>query len=318
MIYFEVFAGLLLLIAGAEALVRGSVGVARHFGVSPLLVGLTLVGFGTSSPELVASVTAALNDSPGIAVGNVVGSNICNVFLILGLSALIMPLRITRRAFLRDGPVLLGVSLVMLAVTVYGFVPRLVGGTFVAALLLYLSYCYKTEQRSDPHASHVHEAEAVSIPAMGGGSIAIGLGAAVVGLAVLIGGAYLLVQGAIALARGFGVSETIIGLTVVALGTSLPELATSALAAWRGQSDVAFGNVVGSCIYNILGILGVTALIRPIPVPPEIASLDIWVMMASTLILGLFAVTGWRLTRLEGAAMLAVYIAYVGYLAILA
>jgi cation:H+ antiporter len=318
MLYLQIAAGLLILVGGAECLVRGSVGVARRLGVSPLLIGLTLVGFGTSSPELVASITAALKGSPGIAVGNVVGSNICNVFLILGLAALITPLAVTRKAFLRDGPVVAAVTLVMLAVAFYGFLPRLVGAVFVGLLGVYLVHCYRGERQGEEReAAAVHEAEAATVPALGG-SLAIGIGVSLAGLGLLVLGAYLLVQGSIGIARGLGVSETIIGLTVVAVGTSLPELATSVMAAIRGQSDVAFGNVVGSNIYNILGILGITALIQPIPVPPEIAALDIWVMLGSTAVLIAFAVSGWRLTRLEGGIMLATYAVYVGYLASIA
>ncbi|MFO1127196.1 MAG: calcium/sodium antiporter [Rhodospirillales bacterium] len=318
MIYLELLAGLILLVVGAEALVRGSVRVARHLGVSPLMIGLTLVGFGTSSPELVASITAALRDSPGIAVGNVVGSNICNILLILGVSAVISPIVVARKAFARDGSVLLAASLAVLAISLYGYLPRLVGAVFVAALIAYLAYCYKAERQSGSEESHAHDGEAVAAPAGGGGApMAIGLAASALGLTLLIGGAYLLVEGALALARGYGVSETLLGLTVVAVGTSLPELATSALAAWRGQSDVAFGNVVGSCIFNGLGILGVTALIRPIPVPTEIASVDIWVMMASSLVLVVFSFTGRRLSRGEGAAMLGLYGGYLGLLAFL-
>jgi cation:H+ antiporter len=318
MLYLQIVAGLVILVVGAECLVRGSVAVARRLGVSALLIGLTLVGFGTSSPELVASITGALKDSPGIAVGNVVGSNICNVFLILGVSAVIAPLAITRKAFLRDGPVLMAVTLLLLAVVFYGFLPRLVGAVFVALLVGYIAYCYRTERGGgEKEAAAVHEAEAATVPALGG-SLAVGIAASVGGLVLLVVGAYLLVQGAIGLARGFGISETIIGLTVVAIGTSLPELATSVIAAIRGQSDVAFGNVVGSNIYNVLGILGITALIKPIPVPPEIAAVDIWVMLASSVVLIAFAVTGWRLNRAEGGVMLAAYVGYIGYLASIA
>lgn len=314
MIYLELLGGLVLLVAGAELLVRGSVGIARRLGVSPLLIGLTLVGFGTSSPELVASVTAALKGSPGIAVGNVVGSNICNVLLILGLSALFAPLAITRAAFLRDGPVLMAVSVALVAVCLLGDVPRWVGVVFLVLLAAYVFWCYRTEKQEAPAAALVHEQEAETVPPLGG-SLAIGVGASIAGLLLLVAGAYLLVGGAIELARDFGISETIIGLTVVAIGTSLPELATSVVAAARGQSDVAFGNVVGSSIYNILGILGVTALVQPIPMPIEIVAFDIWVMLGSSVLLVMFAMTGWRINRWEGAVFFGAYGVYIAWLA---
>ena len=314
MIFLEIVGGLVLLVLGAELLVRGSVGVARRLDVSPMLIGLTLVGFGTSSPELVASVTGALKNSPGIAVGNVVGSNICNVFLILGLAAAFSPLAITRKAFLRDGGVLLAASLLLLGLVLYGFLPRLVGIALVAALVGYMFYCYRDERQGAVEARQVHEEEAATVPSLDG-SLLLGVGASLAGLGLLVAGALLLVGGAIELARGFGISETIIGLTVVAVGTSLPELATSVIAAVRGQSDVAVGNVIGSNIYNILGILGITAIIHPIPVPVEIAAFDIWVMLASTLLLAAFAVTGWRIARWEGGVLLTVYALYIAHLA---
>ncbi|MBK8208572.1 MAG: calcium/sodium antiporter [Rhodospirillales bacterium] len=314
MIYLELLGGLALLVAGAELLVRGSVGIARRLGVSPLLIGLTLVGFGTSSPELVASVTAALKGSPGIAVGNVVGSNICNLLLILGLSALFAPLAITRAAFLRDGPVLMAASVALVGVCLLGDLPRWVGVVFLVLLTAYIVWCYLTEKQEAPAAALVHEQEAASVPPLGG-SLAMGIAAALAGLLLLVAGAYLLVGGAIELARDFGVSETIIGLTVVAIGTSLPELATSVVAAARGQSDVAFGNVVGSSIYNILGILGVTALVQPIPIPMEIVAFDIWVMLGSAVLLVMFAMTGWRINRWEGGVFLAAYGVYIAWLA---
>lgn len=317
MVYAEIALGLVLLVAGAELLVRGSVTLARRIGVSSLLIGLTLVGFGTSTPELVASVTGALKGSPGIAVGNVVGSNICNVLLILGASALIYPLATTRQAFKRDGPVLLGASLLFLAITWYGWLSRPVGAIFIALLAAYIIYTYRTE-KVDPNASGaLHSAEAEQVPAL---SLSWPLAAllALAGIGVLVVGAYLLVDGAIQIARGYGISETIIGLTVVAIGTSLPELATSIVAAMRKEADVAIGNVVGSNIYNILGILGVTALVQPIAMPPEIMAFDIWVMLAAAVLLVVFALSGLRINRWEGGLLLAGYAAYIAYLASIA
>lgn len=317
MVYAEIVAGLVLLVIGAELLVRGSVTLARRIGVSSLLIGLTLVGFGTSTPELVASVTGALKGSPGIAVGNVVGSNICNVLLILGASALIYPLATTRRAFVRDGPVLLATSFLLLAIAWYGWLSRPVGAVFVAALVGYILYTYRTEKVHPNSSGALHSAEGEQVPALSM-SWPLATLLALAGIGVLVVGAYLLVDGAIQIARGFGISETIIGLTVVAVGTSLPEFATSAVAAMRKEADVAIGNVVGSNIYNILGILGVTALVQPIAMPPEIMAFDIWVMLGAAVVLVVFALSGLRINRWEGGLLLAGYAAYIAYLASIA
>jgi cation:H+ antiporter len=317
MVYAEIAVGLVLLVIGAELLVRGSVTLARRIGVSSLLIGLTLVGFGTSTPELVASVTGALRGSPGIAVGNVVGSNICNVLLILGVSALIYPLATTRRAFKRDGPVLLGASVLLLVIGWYGWLSRPVGAIAVALLAAYIVYTYRTEKVHPNASGALHSAEAEQVPASTM-SWPLATLMALGGIGVLVFGATLLVDGAIQVARDYGISETIIGLTVVALGTSLPELATSAVAAFRREADVAIGNVVGSNIYNILGILGVTALVQPIPMPAEIMAVDIWVMLAAAVVLVVFALSGLRINRWEGGLLLAGYVAYIAFLANLA
>ncbi|MCU0894745.1 MAG: calcium/sodium antiporter [Rhodospirillales bacterium] len=317
MVYAEIAVGLVLLVIGAELLVRGSVTLARRLGVSSLLIGLTLVGFGTSTPELVASVTGALKGSPGIAVGNVIGSNICNVLLILGSSALLCPLATTRKAFIRDGPVLLGASLLLLAITWYGWLSRPVGAIFVVLLAGYILYTYRTEKVHPNSSGALHSAEAEQVPSLSL-SWPAATALALAGIGVLVSGAYLLVDGAIQVARGYGISETIIGLTVVAIGTSLPELATSVVAAVRKEADVAIGNVVGSNIYNILGILGVTALVQPIAMPPEIMAFDIWVMLAAAVLLVVFALSGLRINRWEGGLLLAGYAAYIAYLASIA
>lgn len=316
MVYLEIAAGLVLLVVGAELLVRGSVALARRLEVSPLLIGLTLVGFGTSTPELVASVTAALRGSPGIAVGNVVGSNICNVLLILGACALVTPLATTRRAFVRDGPVLLGASGLVLAAAWVGELMRPFGAVFVALLAGYIVYTYWTEKDHPAESAALHEAEAGQVPVLKAPWPIAAL-ATIAGIGVLVFGAGLLVDGAIAVARDFGISETVIGLSVVALGTSLPELATSIVAAIRKEADVAVGNIVGSNIYNCLGILGVTALVQPVAVPAEIMNVDIWVMLAATVLLVVFARTGSRISRWEGAFLFTGYVVYVGYLAML-
>ena len=317
--------GLVLLMVGGELLVRGSVRLAERMGVSPLLIGLTLVGFGTSTPELVASVQAALIGSPGIAVGNIVGSNIVNIFLIMGVSALICPLAVKSSALKRDGGVVLGSALLFAAAAWTVGLTRPVGAAFALLLVGYLVYAYRTERvATDGHTAAFEKAEAAEAadPALrprsaeGTGSLAwiIPAATALAGLAVIILGGRFLVDGAVSLARVVGLSEEVIGLTVVAAGTSAPELVTSLVAAFRRQSEVALGNVLGSNIYNALGIGGLTAVIAPTPVPAQIAGFDIPVMIGASVLLLVFAWSGRRLSRLEGGVLLAAYVTYVAYL----
>lgn len=299
MLYLFVFAGFVLLMAGGEILVRGAVALAARLGVSPLVIGLTVVGFGTSTPELVTSLDAALSGAPGIAVGNVIGSNTANILLILGIAALMAPIVVDRAAFLRDGGAAMAAALAALAVVMTGALSRPAGAALILALIVYLWLAFRR--------GRVVDDVALDVPQRG--PVAAGLLAAG-GIALTILGARLLVHGATGLAEAWGVSEAVIGVTVVAVGTSLPELATSIVAALKREGDIAFGNVVGSNIYNVFGILGATALVRPIPVPPEIASFDIWVMLAATVALTVVAVTGWRITRAEGGVLVAAYLAY--------
>jgi cation:H+ antiporter len=311
MTYVLLVIGLALLLGGGEALVTGSVAVARRLNVSPLVIGLTLVGFGTSTPELVTSLEAARIGSPGIALGNIIGSNIANILLILGVAAMIFPIAATREAFRRDGGVLVGTSLLMLAVVLFGTIGRGVGLLFLTLLGAYTLYAYFTERQAKGAAARVHEAEAEATVALSR-QMALwkALPLAIGGIAAVVLGANLLVDAGVEIARAMGLSETVIGLTLVAVGTSMPELATSVMAAIRRQPDVAAGNIVGSSVFNVLGIAGATALVTPIPVPPEIAAFDIWVMLAATLLLILFVWTGLRLGRREGAVLLLSYVAY--------
>lgn len=316
--------GLVLLVLGGELLVRGSVRVAEKLGVSPLLIGLTLVGFGTSTPELVTSIEASLIGSPGIAVGNIVGSNIANILLILGLSAIIFPLSVSGLALKRDGSLVILTAVLM---TVAGFTLGLnlwTGVVFVAGLIGYVLFAYRQERSSTTVAAEGHtaafdRAEAFEqadpdlrprAPAAGGLSWALPILMAVAGLAIIIFGGRILVDSAVGLARALGLSEAVIGLTIVAVGTSLPEFVTSILAAIRRQTDIAVGNVLGSNIYNVLGIGGVTGLIAPTGFPAEMLQLDLFVMIAASVLLFLFALNG-RISRWEGGLMLAGYVAYV-------
>jgi len=312
LLFAQLGGGLLLLVAGGDGFVRGSVAIARRLGLSPLLIGLTLVGFGTSTPELLTSLQAALGGSPGIAVGNVVGSNTANILLILGLAALIQPLRTDPAAFKRDGSVVLLAALACLGVVMLGAIGRLAGVALLVALAAYVGYTYVQESRVHDASARMHAAEGGLQPRPH--RLWPALLFSVGGLLAILVGAQLLVDGAITLAAVAGISETVVGLTVVAVGTSLPELTVSLIAALRREADVAFGNIVGSNIYNVFGILGLTALVTPVAVPPQIIAFDIWVMLGATLVLLAFAVTGWRVNRLEGAVLLGAYGLYMAAL----
>lgn len=298
--------GVLALFAGAEALVRGSSALARRAGISPLVVGLTVVAFGTSAPELVVSVRAALAGSGDVALGNVVGSNIANVGLILGLAALTRPLLVQARVIRLDAPLTVAASIVLAALLLDGRLGRVAGLGLVVGLAAYVALSYALALRERERAVLTEFERGVAGPSSGP---FIPLAGVVAGLALLAGGAELVVRGAVRLAAEAGVSEAVIGLTVVAVGTSLPELATSVVAATRGEADLAVGNVVGSNMFNLLGILGASALVRPLAAP-GIDPVDWGVMIAAAGVLALFAATGRRLTRAEGGVLLAGYAAY--------
>ncbi|OOY16750.1 calcium/sodium antiporter [Thioclava sp. DLFJ4-1] len=315
-IWLPILAGLVALVAGGELLVRGAVQTAERIGISPLVIGLTLVGFGTSTPELVTSVQAGLGGSPGIAFGNVVGSNIANILLIAGVSAAITPLVVARAALRRDALVMLGVAIIFAGLAPFMPMGRIVGLVLIAGLVGYLGFVIHQERtRSDRGAIYdktfaLSEADPGLAPPHAPRGLVGPLLIALAGLGLVVFGGSLLVGGAVSLARAFGVSETIIGLTIVAIGTSMPELVTSVMAALKRQGEVAFGNVVGSNIYNILGIGGTTALIAPSRVPVEIARFDAPLMVMVSVLLVVFAATGLRINRWEGLALIAGYGAY--------
>lgn len=320
-IWLPLIGGFVLLVFGGDLLVRGAVQVASRFGVSPLVIGLTLVGFGTSTPELVTSVQAALSGSPGIAYGNIVGSSIANIFLIVGISAMIYPLIVTSAALRRDGMVMIAAALAFSAVAAVMPMERWVGVMFIVGLVVYVFIAFREERHATVAPDHgalydksiaLQSVDPGTVPQKASpGSIATPLLITLGGLALVVFGGGLLVDGAVTLAQSLGISETVIGLTIVAVGTSLPELVTSVLAAFRKQSDVAFGNIVGSNIYNVLFIGGATALIAPGEVPADIVSFDNLVMIGASIVLVAFAWTGLRIARWEGAALLFGYVAYV-------
>jgi cation:H+ antiporter len=305
-----IIGGLVLLLAGGEFLVRGAVHIAERFNISPLVIGIVLVGFGTSSPELITSLFAAFEGAPGIAVGNVVGSNIANILLILGATALIAPIAVEGgKGFVRDSSFLMVASLLCVAACLIGSLNQIAGLVFIIGLAGYIFMAFK-QSGQDAEKSEVIEQE-FGKPRNPIVDIAMFVG----GLTATIIGARLLVTGSIDLARDFGISETVIGLTIVAVGTSLPELVASIMAALRKHSAIAYGNIIGSNIYNILGILGITAIIKPIDVPPQIVQLDIWVMLGTAALLLIFARSKWVISRVEGGVLLALYVAYAAFLA---
>ncbi|MBN2753019.1 MAG: calcium/sodium antiporter [Rhodospirillaceae bacterium] len=283
MVLLKLFSGLVLLLVAGDLLVRGSVVLARRAGISPLVIGLTLVGFGTSLPELLASLQAAMIGAPGIAVGNVVGSNIANILLILGTAALLFPVSCEAPGIRRDLGVLFLATLAAIALLHWGQVPRSVGLTLVATLLCYTGFAIFMDRR-EYATVRLREEESQITDAMP--PVRLGVPGAlmltVAAMAGVIFGARFLVDSAVILAMRWGVSESLIGVTVVAIGTSLPELATSVIAAIKRESDVALGNVIGSNLFNILGIMGVTASVSPIVVPAEISGRDTWVLAVAT------------------------------------
>ncbi len=295
--------GLAGLFLGGGWLVRGSVALALAFRIPAFVVGATIVGFGTSTPELLVSVQAALRGAPGVAIGNVVGSNTANILLILGLTATFGTIAAVWRDVRGDMLWMLGAALITLPVMIDGAVGRVDAVILLAALGLYL---FMSLRRSDPDTTPLPVSDPIWRAVL----------LVVVGLVLLMVGARLLVDSATTLARGLGVSEAVIGLTVVAVGTSLPELAASVTAALRGQRDIALGNVVGSNVFNILAILGITALITPIPVEARFITVDVPTMIAVTLVL--LALVAWRgaISRPAGITMMAVYAAYVAALAL--
>ena len=293
--------GLVLLYYGAEYLVRGGSAIASRSCVSPLVIGLTLVAFGTSAPELFVSTSAALHGLGDICIGNVVGSNICNIALILGLSALIAPLTVNAELFKRDLPIMILASVVLTVVCLFcGGIGRVVGLLFTIGIIAYTIIGIK----SSPEKCETHPPEMSRTAAYF---------AVIGGLLALVGGAKLILLGAVALEKHFGVADEFVALTVVAIGTSLPELATSVVAARKGEADIAIGNVVGSNIFNILGILGVSALLKPV----AIEGMD-WVDFGMMLVtaVGLWPLMGarGRLGRFEGTLLLVVYGIYLWWL----
>ncbi len=318
-------AGLVLLMIGGDVMVRGAVGIAERLRLSPMLIGLVVVGLGTSSPELAASVQAALAGSPGLAIGNIVGSNLANLLLVLGTAALIAPMAVDRTALWRDGGVGLVAALALMAASYTLGLDRIVATLLLVGLVAYIWRAYQQEKLAPVDQPYDHTAafdraaasEAFDPALVPQEKPAHSLGHALaffaVGLGLIVGGGTLLVDGAVAIASSMGVSEEIIGLTIVAFGTSAPELVTSIIAAIRGQSDIALGNVLGSNIYNLLFIGGVTGMAAPGAIPEKIVQFDLPLATLAAFVVMVFAFTGGRLSRREGGLLLAGYLAYTGF-----
>ena len=302
-----VVAGLALLVAGGEGLVRGGVGIASRLGLSRAFIGTVVLGFGTSMPEFVASFSAAARGADGIAFGNVVGSNIANILMIAGACALIAPLALPRSGVRRDFAFVMLSSLGVLLWIALDGLPRWGGLALVAAFAAYMVLAFR--ESGDGPESDGAENDIATGPGVGAAALFAALG-----IAALVAGAELLIRGASDLARGFGVSEAVIGITIVGVGTSLPEAVSSVIASLKGENELAFANIVGSNVFNGLAILGLSASAFPLQFAGGFGWADGGVLLAATVGLFAFAMTRNRLSRLEGAAFLAAYAGYLGWL----
>jgi len=311
--FFLVVAGLALLIWGADRFVHGAAAAARNLGVAPLLIGLTIVAFATSAPEILVAVLASLKGQPGLALGNAIGSNIVNIGLVLGAVAIIRPIQMRSATLRREMPALLAVTLLTVSLFFDSYLSRIDGLVMLTGLVIVLIWLTRIGVRSLPSDPLKEEYDA-EIPKNVKMSSAIFW--LLFGIATLLLGAHLLVKGSISIAEYYHVSDVVIGILLVALGTSMPELAVSLVSALRGEYGLAIGNIVGSNIFNLLGVIGVAAIISPIGVQQSVLSLHIFVMVAFTLVL--FAMTydydgKSELSRIEGAALVAAFVAYDAY-----
>lgn len=315
MVYLQVLAGFVLLLGGAEFLVRGAVAVAARAGLSAMLIGMTVVAFGTSAPEFVVSLNASLDGVPGIAMGNVIGSNIANIWLILGVTALFAPVVVDTRAVIRDAIMLMGSTLLFAWLCLMGSISQIAGGLLVLLLCGYFLRSYLRERANGTASAHLHEREAEEFEDVKM-SAPIAWLSLLGGMAAVIFGADLLVTGGAVIARNAGVPEEVIGLTLIAFGTSLPELAASVMAALRGHTDVAIGNVIGSNLFNILGVAGGVAAVTTLPVAEQLRDFDLWVMLAATVMVLGYLAMGVRLGKREGVMFFSIYCTYIAVQAV--
>ncbi|KAB2921533.1 MAG: calcium/sodium antiporter [Dechloromonas sp.] len=312
--------GLVALTIGAELLVRGAARLAMSFGIAPLVVGLTIVAFGTSAPEMAVSAGAAVSGSGDIAIGNVVGSNIVNVLLILGLSALIVPLAVNEQIIRQEIPIMIGASLLFVVLAMDGSIGRGEGLLLFALVVAYTAFLVIQSRRASKAVQDEFAEEMPDTASRWDAHWSVQALLVIGGLALLVIGADWLVDAAVAVARAFGVSDLVIGLTVVAVGTSMPEIATSLVAAFRGQRDIAVGNVVGSNIFNIFACLGVAGILADggIAVSEAARNFDLWVMLAVAFACLPIVITGREIARWEGGVFIAYYVAYTAYLVLAA
>ncbi|HRQ57500.1 MAG TPA: calcium/sodium antiporter [Azoarcus taiwanensis] len=311
--------GLTLLVMGAEALVRGASRLALSMGISPLVVGLTIVAFGTSTPELAVSVGASIDGRPDLAVGNVIGSNIANVLLILGIAALIAPLVVHEQIIRQEIPIMLGASVLVVVMALDGRITRVESALLFALVIGYTFYLIRQSRRASRETEAEYDAE-MPPDSEWDRHWSVQAALIVIGLVALVLGSHWLVGAAVVFAQAFGVSELVIGLTVVAVGTSMPEIATSIVAALRGERDIAVGNVIGSNVFNIFSVLGLTGLVSAggIPIPEAARNFDLWVMLAVAFACLPIMLTGREIARWEGAVFVCYYAAYTAYLVLAA
>jgi cation:H+ antiporter len=309
-------AGLVILSVGADFMVRGGAKLAVRFGISPLVIGLTIIAFGTSAPELAVSVGAALKGSGAMAVGNIVGSNIANILVALGLSALIAPVAVHLQVIRQELPVLLGASVLFAVAALDGELSAFDGALLFALIIGYTLFLIR-QSRTAGKAAEAEFAEEIP-KSHWDDPLPVQIALVVGGLAALVWGSDLAVTGAVSIAKALGISEVVVGLTVVAVGTSLPEIATSLMAVYKGERDMAVGNVIGSNVFNLLAVGGASALAATphggIAVPVSVTTTDLWVMLGATLLLLPVVLSGYSVNRQEGALLVALYIAYLTYL----
>ena len=310
MIALYITGGLVLLFFGADWLVQGAVTLALHLGLSPLIVGLTVVALGTSVPEALVSVQAAIGHQGGIALGNVIGSNILNIALILGLSSLILPLKVDSHIVKADVPLLTGATFMLVVLLEDFHISRMEGAFLLLCIVGYVAGNIMTVKRTSPEEDKI---EGMEIPEDPGKTLWRDVGFLILGIVTLGFGANFLVTGAVDLARIFGLSEALIGLTIVSIGTGTPELATALMAAFRKTPDLAIGNVVGSNLFNIMFVLGIAGLVAPLD-GKGISSVDLYVMLGVTILLLPTVWTGRILDRKEGFLFLAIYVGYLYHL----
>lgn len=313
-----IIGGLIILVWSADRFVEGAASTARHFGMTPLLIGIVVIGFGTSAPEMIVSASSALSGSPGIALGNAYGSNITNIALILGLTAIIKPLSVNSDVLKKELPILMAVTLLSAYLVYDANVTQLDAIILLAVFFVYMAWTIITAMKSKNDALSLDvDAELTNSAEMGLGKAILWL---IIGLVLLVISSQFLVWGAVEVAKFFGVSDLVIGLTIVAVGTSLPELASSIAAARKGEVDLALGNIIGSNLFNTLAVVGIAGVIEPMQATEEIFSRDIVIMSALTFLLFIFGINlyrraeGGRINRLEGLLLFTAYVGYNFYL----